>query len=280
MSPKNRGKFGKAKATAIPETDEFISGVDRVMRVLRPHALRLAVFFGIIAVIVVSYTTWKWYQQRQLTDATEIYMRAVSLSQVPVRAAETEQPDAAQQKAEKRRSKLPPDPRGYPDEFPTAADRSRSVLSALEELSSEYGSTEVARQGLLLQAEALYQLGRHDDSAARYREYADGGGPSELVLSAREGLAYSLEAKATAQKDTKARQAGLEQALKAFQEMQPDPKGPRRDEALYHQARVMAELGRKEQARKTLEQLLADHPESTLKADIEMRLPDLRTAAK
>ncbi len=154
------------------------------------------------------------------------------------------------------------------------------MLSALEELSAEYGGTSVAQQGLLLQGETLYRLGRQDDAVARYREYLDAGGPDELLLSAREGVAYALEAKAVAQKDAKARQAGLEEALKAFQAMQPQGEGPRRDEALYHQGRIQAELGRKDEARKTLEQILVQHQDSTLKRDVEMRLTALSAPAK
>ncbi len=273
MSPKNKGKFGKAKPTSVPETDEFISGIDRVARALKPHALRLAVFFGVVAVIVVSYTTWHWWQQRKLTSATELYARAVALSQVPLAGAEGE--DTAD---EPKKNEPPPDPRDLPSEFATAADRSRAVLAALEELAAEYGGTSVGQQGLLLHGETLYRLGRYDDAIARYREYLEGGGPVELMLSAREGVAYALEAKAVAQKDAKARQAGLEEALKAFQEMQPQGDGPRRDEALYHQGRIQAELGRKDEARKTLEQILVQHQESSLRRDVEMRLTALSAA--
>jgi TolA-binding protein len=81
-----------------------------------------------------------------------------------------------------------------------------------------------------------------------------------------------------AEKDAKARQAGLEKTLQAFRDMQPQADGPRHDEALYHQARILAELGRKEEARKLLEQIRTDHPNSSLRQDIEMRLPALRAA--
>jgi len=272
VSPKNKGKFGKAKPTSVPEADEFISGMDRLSRALKPHALRLVVFFGVVAVIVVSYTTWHWWQQRKLTSATELYGRAVALSHVPLA------PEAQDEADEPKKNAPPPDPRGLPSEFATAADRSRAVLGALEELAAEYGGTAVGQQGLLLHGETLYRLGRYDDAIARYREYLEAGGPAELMLSAREGVAYSLEAKAVQQKDAKARQAGLEEALKAFQEMQPQGEGPRRDEALYHQARIQAELGRKDEARKSLEQILVQHQESSLKRDVEMRLTALSAA--
>jgi tetratricopeptide (TPR) repeat protein len=274
VSPKNRGKFGKAKATAVPETDEFISGVDRVLGALKPHAGPLAVFFGVVIVIVVSYATWEWWQGRKSEAATEYYSRAVALSQRPLAASGDAAPDKDDKKAQ-----LPPDPRGFPAEFADAAARSRAVLNALAELADQYGDTEVGRQGLLLQGETLFDLGRYDDAAARFREYAAGGGPEELMLSAREGLGYALEAKAMAAKDAKARQAGLEQALKAFQDMQPQGEGLRRDEALYHQARILDQLGKKEDARKLLQQILDQHQDSPLKRDVETRLTALSASA-
>jgi hypothetical protein len=81
VSPKNKGKFGRGKNTEIPETDEFISGVDRILRALKPHALRIGIFFGVVAVIVVSFTVWKWWGQRKSAAATAMYAQAVGLAQ-------------------------------------------------------------------------------------------------------------------------------------------------------------------------------------------------------
>ena len=292
MSPKNKGKFGKSKVSTVSETDEFISGVDRIVQALKPHATKLAVLLGVVVVVVIGYTTWSWWQQRNLIHATELYSRAVTLNHVPVRAPEpTPAPDGGKAAAagkDKKKGAKPVeakpaeepelDSRGIPTKFASAEQRASAVLAALEELEADYDSTPVAQHGRLLAAEALYQLGRYSEAADKFGKYADGGGPEDLVLSAREGLGYSLEAMAMAEKDAKARQAGLERTLKAFGEMQPQADGPRHDLALYHQARILAELGRKDQARKTLEQVLADHPGSNLKQDIEMRLPALRGA--
>ena len=292
MSPKNKGKFGKSKVTAVPETDEFISGVDRIVRAIRPHAAKLAVVAGIVVVIVLGFTTYRWWDQRKLTKATELYSRAVTLNHVEVAPPEPEAEPAkpagdAAKPGDKEAAKpaepaLELDGRGIPKKFASAEQRASAVLAVLDELIGDYESTSVAKQGRLLQAEALYQLGRYAEAAEKFRQYADdGGGSPELVLNAREGAAYSLEAMAMAEKDAKAQEAGLEKALKAFTDMQPQADGPRHDEALYHQARILAQLRRQEQARKTFEQVLADHPDTSLKPEIEMRLPALRgTASK
>ena len=265
MSPKNKGKFGKGKNTEIPETDEFISGVDRILRALKPHALRIGIFLGVVAVIVVSFTVWKWWGQRKSAAATSLYAQAVALAQVPVSKETPEDLD-----------KRPADPRELPTHFASRADRAKAVLAQVEELQSEYSSTGVARQADLLAADALYELAKYPEAGEHYKSYIDHGGPEELVVTAREGLAYALEGQAMAQKDAGARQQALEKALAAFEAMQPKADGVRRDEALFHQARVLASLGRSDDAVKRFEKILADHPSSPLKEDVELRLLALR----
>jgi tetratricopeptide (TPR) repeat protein len=265
VSPKNKGKFGKGKNTDIPDTDEFISGVDRILRALKPHALRIGIFFGVVAVIVVSFTVWKWWGQRKAAAATTLYAEAVALAQVPV---SKDPPDDL--------DKRPPDPRDLPTHFATRTDRAKAVLSKVDELDSEYGSTGPSKQADLIAADALYELGKYAEAAERYRTYIDHGGPEDLVVTAREGLAYALEGQAMAEKEAAAREAALEKSLAAFEAMQPKSDGARRDEALFHQARVLASLGRTDDAVKRFEQILADHPSSPLKEDVELRLLALR----
>lgn len=262
MSPKNKGKHGQGKPDPeVAQADEFISGVDRVLRALKPHAMRLAIFFGVIAVVVVSFTLYKWWGQRKASGATALYARAAAIGQVEVTDTPPE-PNA----------KMPPDPRNLPTHFKTRADRAIAVLAAVDELQSEYGGTEVAKQADVIAADALLEAGKFAEAADRYQAYLDHGGPAEIMTAAREGSAYALEGMAEAEKDPKAKQAALEKALKAFEAMQPDTSGEGRDEALFHQARVLAELGRSDEAVKRFEQILADHPDSGLKPDIEMRL--------
>jgi hypothetical protein len=266
VSPKNKGKFGRGKETEIPETDEFISGVDRILRALKPHALRLGIFFGVVAIIVISFTVWKWWGQRKSAAATTTYAQAVALAQVPVSKEAPEDAD-----------KRPPDPRNLPTHFATRADRAKAVLAKVEELQSDYGATGVAKQADLLAADALFEIGKYADAAEHYRAYIDHGGPEDLVVTAREGLAYALEGQAMAEKDAAARQAALEKALAAFEAMQPKSDGTRRDEALFHQARILAAIGRTDDAVKRFQQILADFPSSPLKDDVELRLLALRS---
>lgn len=267
MSPKNKGKFGKGRSPIVAETDEFLTQMERLIRWLKPHALKLGIFFGVTGVIVVSYTTWHWWQNRKDARATALYERAEVISQVPIQADD---------QGSDKDDTLPPDPRGVPRHYATEKDRAAAEISALDELESNYGSTGVAHQGVLLRANALYQLGRYDQAAVAFGDYASSEKSEILRRAAREGKGYALEQKAMAEKDPKARQAGLEQALTAFEAMQPDQSAPGADDALYHQARVLGELGRTQDAIKRFDKLLASHPDTVLKQEVELRLLALK----
>jgi tetratricopeptide (TPR) repeat protein len=102
----------------------------------------------------------------------------------------------------------------------------------------------------------LMQAGKLDDAVAEYRK-----GTAHLGIEgvlAREGLGLALEAKALAG-DKASRQKGLEDALAAFQQMQPDDKGPRYAYAQYHQGRMLAPgmLGKPAEARAAFEKAKA-----------------------
>ena len=266
VSPKNKGKFGKGRSPIAAETDEFLTQMERLIRWLKPHAIKLGIFFGVTGVIVVGYTTWHWWQNRKDAHATALYERATVISQVPIQADDDADKDDT----------LPPDPRGVPRHYASEKDRAAAELSALDELESKYGGTGVARQGVLLRANALYQLGRYDQAAKAFSDYASSAKSGVLARAAREGKGYALEQKAMNEKDPKAHQADLEQALTAFEAMQPNQGDPGADDALYHQARVLDELGRTQDAIKRFNKLLAAHPNTMLKQEVELRLVALK----
>jgi tetratricopeptide (TPR) repeat protein len=96
-----------------------------------------------------------------------------------------------------------------------------------------------------------------------------------IAATAREGLGYAQEALALANEDQAARQAGLETALATFRQIQPSEEGPRREYALYHEARILAALGKREDAAGLLKKAIEIAPESPLRNDIRQRLAQL-----
>src|SRR4029079_3801494 len=108
------------------------------------------------------------------------------------------------------------------------------------------------------------------DAIAEYKKHTTGN-TLDAVL-AREGLGLALEMKAEQEKDAAARQKGLEEALVAFQAMQPDDKGPRYAFALYHQGRILALLGKNAEAKTQFEKAKEAGKDTGLPALIEERL--------
>lgn len=262
MSPKNKGKMGNESSAAL-ETDQFLTGVDRAVEALRPHAKALAVAGGIIVVGLVSWAVWDWYSARQATKATTAYAGALETMDAPIVAPESEAPEPAA-------AGLEP-----PPSFDSHDARAAAALAEIDALRGEYGGVGVAEMARFDEARLRFQQGDHAGAAELYRALAGSDAPGRLRLLARENLGYSLEAQAMASEDPAARQAGLNEALEAFRAMQPKQDGPRRAYALFHQARLLAELGQTDEAAELFQQVLVEHPNSPLTADVESRLAKL-----
>lgn len=269
MSPKNKGKFGKGKS-AVETEDQFVSGAGRVAEALRPHIWRIAVAVGVITVMVIAYSLYSHFDEKKEVAASTLYIEALEISQRQV-VPEDES--------------TPPDPAGAPltpepITYPTSEARAEAAVAVLERLQSEYGGTDVAEQSRLLHGALLFELGRYDAALAHYDVYARDGATSELEAVAREGIAYVYEAKAMALDDPAAREQALQQALEAFRNVQPDPEGPLREQALYHQGRILQTLGRTDEAVEAFRQALEVDPDSVLGDDIQSRLAQLDAPAE
>src|SRR5262249_59855032 len=132
----------------------------------------------------------------------------------------------------------------------------------------------------IVEAGALYDLGKYDEAIAKYREFISSGPGEELAARAHEGLGYALEAKALAQTDAAAKGAGLDQALAAFTDMERDDKQPHYNDALYHQARIRALKGDKAGAIELYKKVMARNPNPLLGEEIQGRLALLGASAK
>jgi tetratricopeptide (TPR) repeat protein len=119
----------------------------------------------------------------------------------------------------------------------------------------------------------LLEAGKVDEAIAEFRK-----GQAALDLEgvlAREGLGIALETKALAETDPGARQKLLEESLATFTAMQPDPTGPRRAYALYHQGRIEMTLGKRAEAKASFEKAKELGASTDLPELIERRLATL-----
>jgi predicted negative regulator of RcsB-dependent stress response len=303
MSPKNKGKFGKGKSALEPE-DEFVSTMGRIGAALKPHTTKIVIGCSIVMLALIGIFTYRWWNQREHARATTIYDQAVALARVPVipdpipedkdeQAAEGETAEgetaegktaegktAEGEAAPTQGAALPKDENkdGIPDSFPTKSVRALAALAPLQKLRAEHGSTRVAREATLLHAAMLYDAGHYAEALDMYKKYLSDGSVDPLKTMAREGMGYAQEALAMSQEDPQARKAALDKALEIYRAIQSDDKGLERDRALYHEARILAQLGRTQEAVDALKKALELQPEGALTRDINQRLAQLQAA--
>jgi tetratricopeptide (TPR) repeat protein len=213
---------------AEPPKPVHIGGESIVDRIL-PHIRKIMVA-GIVAVVIAAaIITVRWFGQRKQITATEKLDRVLVVAQEPIREKDDK-----------------PDPKK-----PSFADSKERAVAVLDALAKQGTDAE----GHAYRGGLLFDAGKFDDAIAEYRlGVADKAGDKLEAVLCREGLGLALEAKAAADKDATARQKGLEDALAAFAAEQPDPSGPRRAYALYHQARIQVLLGKRSEARTLFEQ--------------------------
>jgi tetratricopeptide (TPR) repeat protein len=145
------------------------------------------------------------------------------------------------------------DPTADKPPFKTHREKDEAVRKALSDFRSARGGTKAATTAALPLAQAEYRLGNHDAALAAYDDFLKGA-PSEdpLRASAMEGRGYALEAKGQ-----------LDQALTAFEQMTKSE----REEFLigmgsYHQARILIQQGKQQEAVQALQQIPVKHPNS------------------
>jgi len=262
---KNKGKYHSKVGKDEAPAEQLQSLSSRALQFVRPHALKLGAVVAGVVVILVGFSAYSWWQNRRAAEATKIYVQAMDLLRAEIVAEDAPPPDPTR----------PPEGKDEPEKpkFKSARERSEAVLALLDRLDKEHGSTGVAAEGRVVKAGLLYDLGRHDEAIGAYNKFLGASGQdARLRFVAREGLGYALEAKALAQADAKAREAGLDEALRAFQQLQPDDKGYYRDYALFHQARIKATRGDKAGALALYRQILEKFAATPLKGEVETRI--------
>ena len=116
----------------------------------------------------------------------------------------------------------------------------------------------------LFRGGVYYDLGRIDDAAAAYGTFIKGAHPSPLLSAAKEGLGLCQE-----------QQGKLDEALAAYQELEPKSGDFYRDRALWDQARVWQKKGDKKKAAERLKELVAKMPTSPLKDEAQTQIAQL-----
>ena len=225
-------------------------GGESILDRLIPHMKKIVIAVVITSVVLGVVFFFIWLKDRKHAKETDKLAQVIDVASRPVLAP-----------GEK------PDPKEKEQPFADAKERANAVLDMMSTQATDLA-------GSSYKAAILLRAGKVDDAITEYRK--DESKPGIEGVMAREGLGVALESKAQAEKDPAARQKGLEDALAEFQKMQPDEKGPRHEYALYHQGRVLAELGKNADAKATLQKAKAAVPPgSSLVELVDMRLAAL-----
>ncbi len=263
---KNKGKHKSQRVAQVAPAEQFQTLTSRLFTALRPHFGKIAAVTGGVVLVVGAMSVWSWYKTRRDARATTAFGKVVDVMRAQVVKEE------------------PPDYKPDPDEphFKSQEDKTQAALAEMERLDKEYGSSGVAKEATLLKAGLLYDLGRWDDAMAAYKKFLASGPTGEPAYVAKEGLAYAIEAKglALADKDPDKAKAIYADALREFERLDPDEKGPHRDMALYHQARMKALMGDKKGAIETYKLVLSKFPATPVAPEINNRLAILEEAAE
>jgi tetratricopeptide (TPR) repeat protein len=226
-------------------------GGESIMDRLLPHAKKIGLAVLGAAVVVTIFFTWRYFKQRAAERSTTKVVNVLDLAERQVLDLDP----------------TVPQPPLEEEVYKSYAERADSVAAAMGKAGENRGAAS------LVEARVLLRGGKLDEALAIYRRKASGGGIDALI--AREGVGIVLEAKAAAATDPAQKQKLYEEALAAFRAIQPDDAGLRRDYALYHEARMLEELGKPAEAKAALEKALAAVPDTSLEPVIKTRLSAL-----
>jgi predicted negative regulator of RcsB-dependent stress response len=277
VSPKNKGKMGKA-ATAV-EPDQFVSGVKSFADHVRPHTKKLIALGVAILVVSMGVIGWRWWKRRDEAKASSLYAQAMDILDRRVKPPPAPPPATegeAESTAEGEDAEEPPPPVVEEDEnegpsYPSIPERAKAALVPLDTLQSKYGSTKVARGARMMHAATEAAAGNLDEALKLYETVASTGA-ADLRSLAREQAGYLYERQAMAIADPAAREPALRKAIDAFRAIQEKDGEPRREYALYHEGRMLALLDKRDEAIAMMKKALDAAPESPIHQDIDDRL--------
>src|SRR5262245_58450869 len=215
---------------------------------------------GIVAIVVIAAigVGAVWYRQRSQSRGVELLadaMVALNARVVPAGAKPTGEdiPAAASL--------------GATGSFATEGAKLTAALPKLQAAADAYPDSNAGITARYHLAGALAALSRHDEAIKQFEEVARRAGSGSLYgRMARMGKA-----------DTQVRAGQVDAAIATWKEMAASTSGDFPvDAILMELARAYAQKGDKEEARKTFNQLIDQHPNSPYTAEARTELDNLK----
>jgi predicted negative regulator of RcsB-dependent stress response len=232
-----------------PTEDEFIGFWHKAYTKAEPYARAIAITIG--SALVVFFAVWgtSTWLEHKAQMATEAFGRAVRIYDA----------DLITDEAPAKTDEENPLPR-----FKTEKERAEATLAELDQFDKKFHSSQAAKEAQLLRAGVLYDLHRYDDAATLYGNFLREPHANALTAIAREGLGLVEEAR-----------GHLDEALAAFQALEPKSGDFYRDRALWDEARIYQKKGDKQKAAERLKELIAKVPSSPLRDEAQTRVAAL-----
>ncbi|RPH70752.1 MAG: tetratricopeptide repeat protein [Myxococcaceae bacterium] len=148
-------------------------------------------------------------------------------------------------------AELPPGSTEDPAPFKSEKDRDQAAATALSGVVSSFPGTDAAVTATLPLAASEVRLGQVDQGITHYEAYLRGAPASEpLRVAALDGLGHAREAKGE-----------LPQALEAYERMaREESAGFQAGMGSFHRARILALMGKKQEAAQAFAELIAASP--------------------
>lgn len=210
----------------LRQPDDFISFWSKVVDVARENLPRVIITLVIAILIVAGVWIWSYFAEKRASSGTASISRAFEVYNQSIFPMET---------------KLPAAEDGIP--------RFKTHKARLEASEKEFTKTMETASGSLrhlaqlMRAGVRYEMGKYDKAIEDYRGYLAAGDDPELRYNASEAIGYCYE-----------KRKELDKALEAFRKLPRD--GARKWNAMYHEARVLALKGKKQEAIKVLKDVV------------------------
>lgn len=235
------------KKDKVEDKDEFVSFWEKAFIAAAPYARAIGVS-GVVAVIIVA-AAWggvAWSQNRT-ESSTEAIGKALKVYGAEVTTGDVDpaKPDPKEK----------PDPTA-PPKYKTDKERLEATLAEAKTVQKDHSGA-VRDEAALLEAAALFDLGKLDEAIVIYQQVADKQ-TGALQQLAHESWGLVLE-----------QQGKLDDARKQYELAMPKQGDFYRDRALYAQARVAIAKSDKKKAMELFTEIVTKLPNTPLKEEIQ-----------
>jgi hypothetical protein len=204
---------------------------------------------GIAAVValtgLVGFGGYTWWEQKQEASASIAITQAVADERGRIGDPDKEKEDETDNR--------PKDPRPL---FKTAEDRREAALAKYRDVESKYKGTGAAYLARLEEAALLLDKNDVDGAIAAFNDAKSsplGQADNEVKGRALEGIGFAHELKSMS--DAANKDAHLDDAIKAFRELENTDIQGFKELGMYHQARCYEAKGDKDRAKELLKSL-------------------------